>query len=537
MDFQRLILVIALSLVLLLMYQAWQKDYGPQPPATAATSTSPAQAEVPDVATPAGAVPEAREALVSAKRIRVVTDVQQIEIDTQGGDIRRVDLPRYPVDLKQKDTPFRLLDDEKELFVAQSGLRAGGDVKAPDHYAIYSVEQDEFRMDPEQEELKVRLHWEDGSGVQVDKVYTFHRGSYVVDVSYEVRNQSQQPWAAHAYYQFQRQRPAEGRSAFGIYTYTGGIVHGPEMKYEKVDFDAMDKQALAKTMTGGWAAMIQHYFVGAWIPPQDKSADFYSKALGNGRYLLGAIGSGQTVAAGETANYTARLYAGPKVQDELKQVADGLELTVDYGMLTVIAEPIFWLLKWIHKLVGNWGWSIIILTILIKLAFFHLSATSYKSMAQMRKLQPRLQALKERFGDDRQSMNEAMMKMYKEEKINPLGGCLPILVQIPVFIALYWVLLESVELRQAPFILWIQDMSTKDPYYVLPIIMGITMLIQHKLNPSPMDPIQAKVMMILPIVFTVFFAFFPSGLVLYWVVNNILSVAQQWYITRWIVKA
>ena len=283
--------------------------------------------------------------------------------------------------------------------------------------------------------------------------------------------------------------------------------------------------------------MIQHYFLAAWIPPQQQSDDFYSKALGEGRYLLGLRAPTATVAPGQQATIAARLYVGPKLQDHLGAVADGLELTVDYGKLTILADPIFWLMKHIHKLVGNWGWSIILLTLLIKLAFFHLSATSYKSMANMRKLQPRLQALKERFGDDRQALNEAMMKMYKEEKINPLGGCLPILVQIPVFIALYWVLLESVELRQAPFILWIHDLSTRDPYFVLPIINGIAMLIQQRLNPSPMDPIQAKVMMVLPVVFTFMFAYFPAGLVLYWVVNSLLSIAQQYYITRWVVKA
>ena len=392
-------------------------------------------------------------------------------------------------------------------------------------------------MAAEQKELVVRLHWQGGAGIAVDKVFTFHRGSYVVDVTYEVHNAGSQPWSGQAYYQLQREKPASSSGAFGVHTYTGGVIHGKEVKYEKISFDDMDKKPLAQTLAGGWAAMIQHYFLAAWIPPQQQSDDFYSKALGEGRYLLGLRAPTATVAPGQQATIAARLYVGPKLQDHLGAVADGLELTVDYGKLTILADPIFWLMKHIHKLVGNWGWSIILLTLLIKLAFFHLSATSYKSMANMRKLQPRLQALKERFGDDRQALNEAMMKMYKEEKINPLGGCLPILVQIPVFIALYWVLLESVELRQAPFILWIHDLSTRDPYFVLPIINGIAMLIQQRLNPSPMDPIQAKVMMVLPVVFTFMFAYFPAGLVLYWVVNSLLSIAQQYYITRWVVKA
>lgn len=545
MDFQRLMLVIALSFVLLMLYQAWQKDYGPQPPAPVATTQTPGSAataaDLPTAVARPGAAPEMREGLASAKRVRIYTDVFAVELDTQGGDLRRADLLQYPLAIDRPDEPIRLLDDTSNLlFIAQSGLRPAtgtdaGDV--PDHYAIYHVEQDEYRLADGQEELQVRLQWRGASGVEVDKIYTFRRGSYVVDVDYAVRNQSQQPWSAHAYYQLQRQRPTESTGAFGIYTYTGGVIHAQEVKYEKIDFDAMDKMALNRTLTGGWAAMIQHYFVGAWIPPQQATHDYYSRALGGNRYLLGMIGEGVQVAPGAEAAYQARLYVGPKLQDQLGDVAEGLALTVDYGKLTILADPIFWLLKQIHKLVDNWGWSIVILTLLIKLAFYKLSATSYKSMAHMRKVTPRMQALKERYGDDRQKLNEAMMKLYKEEKINPLGGCLPILVQIPVFIALYWVLLESVELRQAPWILWINDLSAMDPYYVLPILMGASMLIQHRLNPTPMDPIQAKVMMALPIVFTFFFAFFPSGLVLYWVVNNVLSVAQQWYITRYVVKA
>jgi YidC/Oxa1 family membrane protein insertase len=294
----------------------------------------------------------------------------------------------------------------------------------------------------------------------------------------------------------------------------------------------MQKANLNREVTGGWTAMIQHYFVGAWIPPGEQAERYYTRALQDERYVIGLIGPSLTVEPGSEQSSSARLFVGPKLQHRMEAVAPGLELTVDYGKLTFIAEPIFWLLEKIHSLVRNWGWSIIFLTILIKLAFFKLSETSYKSMANMRKLAPRLQALKERYGDDKQKLNQAMMDMYKKEKVNPLGGCLPVLVQIPVFISLYWVLLESVEMRQAPFMLWIQNLSSPDPYYILPLIMGATMLIQQKLNPAPMDPMQAKVMMVLPVVFTVFFAFFPSGLVLYWVVNNTLSIAQQYVITK-----
>jgi YidC/Oxa1 family membrane protein insertase len=297
----------------------------------------------------------------------------------------------------------------------------------------------------------------------------------------------------------------------------------------------MDNENLSRNITGGWAAMMQHYFLGGGVPSKEESNSYYSKVVDNQRYILGMVGSALSVPAGQSASVNAQLFVGPKIQDELEQIAEGLELTVDYGILTIIAKPLFWLLKLIHSVVDNWGWAIIFLTVLIKAAFYKLSETSYKSMAQMRKLQPKLKQLKENYGDDKQKMNEAMMKMYREEKINPLGGCLPILVQIPVFIALYWMLLESVEIRQQPFMLWITDLTAKDPYFILPVLMGATMLIQHKLNPTPLDPIQARVMMILPIAFTFFFLFFPAGLVLYWVVNNTLSIAQQYYITRVVI--
>ena len=545
MDFQRLLLFIALAFVLMLLWQAWQEDYGRPAQTAAQQAGSPAvdaPSDLPAAPQGPGAAPEAPAAgpvLESAGRIRVATDVLEAEIDTRGGDLRRVALPQYPVSVDKPDQPVVLLNDgSRKVFVAQSGLLAAGDTEpaqAPDHRVLFRAEQDAYRLQPGQDALQVRLTWQ-GDGISVAKVYTFRRGDYLVDVAYEIDNQSGQPWQGHMYRQLQRTKPAGG-GAFGIYTYTGGVISTPEERYRKVDFDDMADSDLRLQAEGGWAAMIEHYFLGAWVPPQEESHEFYTKDLGGGRYLLGLIGEGIQVPAGQSARVGSQLFVGPKLQHRLEAIAPGLELTVDYGFLTVLAKPIYWLLEKIHGFVGNWGWSIILLTLLIKLAFYKLSETSYKSMAQMRKLQPRLQQLKERYGDDRQKMNEAMMKMYKEEKINPLGGCLPILVQIPVFIALYWVLLESVELRQAPFILWIDDLSIRDPYFVLPVIMGLSMILQHRLNPTPMDPIQAKVMMLLPLVFTVFFAFFPAGLVLYWVVNNILSIAQQWYITRWVVKA
>ncbi len=547
MDFQRLLLVAALSFTLLMMWQAWQEDYGqPKAPAAQAengtgSSAVPAAPQggnkdlpaAPAAASGGASDAPAVQAVNTGKRIHVRTDVFDIELDTTGGDLRRVDLLNYPVSVDQPEKPFRLMDDGKKFHIAQAALLPADNSKAPNHHQQFRAQKSEYILRDGADTLEVRLTWQGDNGVSVDKVYTFHRGSYVIDVAFKVNNSSNETWAGHMYRQLQRGEP--GESKMFIYTYTGGVIYSQEEKYEKIEFDDMRESNLNRSIEGGWAAMIQHYFLSSWIPPQDESANYYSKAPGENRYILGMVSPVTRVEPGQSGNMQSRLYVGPKLQDHLEEVAEGLELTVDYGFLTVIAKPLFWMLELIHDFLGNWGWSIIILTIMIKAAFYKLSETSYKSMAQMRKLQPRLKQLKESYGDDKQKLNEAMMKMYREEKINPLGGCLPILVQIPVFIALYWMLLESVEMRQAPFMLWIQDLSTKDPYFVLPVLMGITMFIQHKLNPTPLDPIQARVMMILPIAFTFFFMFFPSGLVLYWVVNNTLSIAQQYYITRVVI--
>ena len=462
----------------------------------------------------------------------VETDLYRIHISTTGGDLRQVDLLEYPANTNADSPPFRLMNDSlPNLFVLQSGLRSSTGAE-PTHHINYTTPQSRYSMPAGADTLQIPLSWRSPEGVEVIKRYTFHRGGYAIDLDHEVRNNSGSDWEGRAYRQLQRTQIAEtGQSSF-IYTYMGGVIYSPEEKYEKIKFDEMVEQDLDRTITGGWAAMLQHYFLGAVIPGADIPQRYYTKTLSNARYVIGMISPARTVPANASSTFSSRLYVGPKLQDEMKQVAPGLELTVDYGVLTVLAQPLFWLLKTIHTYVGNWGWAIVLVTVIIKLAFYKLSETSYKSMANMRKMAPRMQSLKERYGDDRQKLNQAMMELYKKEKINPLGGCLPIVVQIPVFIALYWVLLESVELRQAPFMLWITDMSSPDPYYVLPLLMGATMLIQQKLNPAPLDPIQAKVMMVLPVVFTVFFAFFPSGLVLYWVVNNTLSIAQQWVITR-----
>jgi YidC/Oxa1 family membrane protein insertase len=544
MDNQRLFLFVALSFVMLLLWQAWVEDYGPAPQVPdSAGVTAPVEDAIPatgstdiPAAITASSAPEASlpdsELLAQGETIVVETDLFRLHINTTGGDLRQVDLLQYPENTTADSPPFRLLNDSlPNLFVMQSGLRSTTGTE-PTHYIKYTAQQNSYSMPDSADTLQVPLSWRSPEGVEVIKRYTFHRGSYVVDLEHEVKNGSGSDWQGREYRQLQRTQVAEtGQSSF-IYTYMGGVIYSPEEKYEKIKFEDMTEQDLDRSITGGWAAMLQHYFLGAMIPEADEPQRYYTKTLSNARYVIGMISPPRTVAADAGTTFSTRMFLGPKLQDEMKQVAPGLELTVDYGMLTVLAQPLFWLLKTIHNFVGNWGWAIVLVTVIIKLAFYKLSETSYKSMANMRKMAPRLQSLKERYGDDRQKLNQAMMELYKKEKINPLGGCLPIVVQIPVFIALYWVLLESVELRQAPFMLWITDMSAPDPYYILPLLMGATMLIQQKLNPAPLDPIQAKVMMVLPVVFTVFFAFFPSGIVLYWVVNNTLSITKQWVITK-----
>lgn len=539
MDNQRLFLFIALSFIALMLWESWQRDYhtpAPTPTEAIAPVTAPAQ-DLP-VAAPsqAGQPTETETSLVGAERVHVTTDVLDIEIDTRGGDLRLADLLAYPKESTVPDVPVRLLDDQMpDLFIIQSGLRTQTGTE-PTHHVVFNAAQTEYKMQPGEQTIVVPLVWRSPEGVTVTKTYRFKAGSYVVEMDQQVANQSGTDWSGHQYRQLQRAEGSSDGSSKFVHTYLGGVIYSPEEKYEKIDFSAMGKADLSREITNGWAAMIQHYFLGALIPNSGEANHYYSRALDGNRFVLGLVGPTTTVSPGATQNFTTRIFIGPKLQDHLGAVAPGLELTVDYGMLTIIAKPIFWLVEKIHELVGNWGWSIILLTLIIKLAFYKLSETSYRSMAQMRKMAPRLAALKERYGDDRQKLNQAMMDLYRTEKINPLGGCLPIVVQIPVFISLYWVLLESVEMRQAPFILWLTDLSAKDPYFVLPLIMGVTMFIQQKLNPAPLDPMQAKVMMMLPFVFTVFFAFFPSGLVLYWVTNNALSIAQQWMITRRVEK-
>lgn len=551
MDTQRLLLFVGLSLVLFLLWDAWQREINPpvEKPAAAVSeqmSRPSSPSDVPigtETSTPAASpaqVPGGDDVVQRGKTLEVLTDILRAEIDTHGGDLREVDLLKYPVTPKKPDEPFKLMNDSlPHFFIAQTGFASkrpqeGILVSAPNHHTTYNGRVEKT----DQGETRAILEWTSPQGVKFTKTYVFKPDSYIIEVVHQVDNPTTQAWHGNLYQQLQRSGEEPSKGIGSTYTYTGGVIWSTEDKYQKIKFGDMQDEDLQREITGGWAAMIQHYFLGAWVPVNDAPYTYYTRALPQDLYILGMKAAQEMrVAPQSKESIHSQLFVGPKLQHVLEKIAPGLELTVDYGILTIIAKPLFWLLEKIHGLIGNWGWAIVLLTLLIKLVFYKLSETSYKSMAHMRKVQPRMQAMKERYGGDRQKLNQAMMELYKKEKINPLGGCLPILVQIPVFIALYWMLLESVELRQAPWILWITDLSTKDPYFVLPILMGITMLVQQKLNPTPPDPIQAKVMMALPFVFTVFFLFFPAGLVLYWVVNNTLSIAQQWYITRMVIKS
>ncbi|GAB6388870.1 membrane protein insertase YidC [Stutzerimonas marianensis] len=548
MDIKRSILLVALAIVAYLLVLQWNQDYGQAelPPETSQEQSQAASLpDTPTTRTPdqqAGDLPAVEGApqangiassQAGSQLIRVRTDVLDLAIDPRGGDIVDLRLPQYPRRQDRPDVPFQLFERSAErTYEAQSGLIGDGPDKASGR-PLYASEQQSYQLAEGQDELVVDLTYS-ADGVSYTKRFTFERGNYDLGVRYLVDNQGSAPWTGYMFGQLKRDSSGDPSSstATGTATYLGAALWTKDEPYTKVSMSDMDDKSLKKSVEGGWIAWLQHYFVTAWIPQPDQTNQVQTRKDSQGNYIIGFTGPAVTVAPGAQGETSARLYAGPKIQDKLEELSPGLRLTVDYGILWFIAQPIFWLLQNIHALLGNWGWSIIALTIVIKLAFFPLSAASYRSMARMRAVSPRMQALKEQYGDDRQKMSQAMMELYKKEKINPLGGCLPILVQMPVFLALYWVLLESVEMRQAPWMFWITDLSIKDPYFILPIIMGATMFIQQQLNPTPPDPMQAKVMKLLPIIFTFFFLWFPAGLVLYWVVNNVLSIAQQWYITR-----
>jgi YidC/Oxa1 family membrane protein insertase len=542
MDNTRTVLVIALFLVLTLLWQAWEHDYGRlRPPAPVNTDTSSSSAAAantatetqPPAQTPLPPTPTAAAShtasTAEAASVVVETDRLLVDISLRGGELSQVKLKDFPVAVDRPTEPMILLDHSEELdFVIQGGVLS--DNGAPTHEDLYTASNSKFRMEDGNDELAVPLTWRGENGVEVTKTYVFKRGTHSIETRYAIHNSGSSRWTGRVYAQLLRHADKPKRNVMP--TYTGAAISSPDKRYEKLPFKKLAETPLDRDITGGWTAILQHYFVAAIIPPPQTVFHYYSKALPEDRYILGIYGPEIALEPGASADLTLTNYAGPKDQQVLAKLAPGLDLTVDYGALWFIAKPLFWLLQKLHAWTGNWGWSIILLTLTVKAALFRLAAASYRSMAHMKRVQPRIQALRDRFGNDKQRLNQAMMELYKEEKINPLGGCLPVVLQIPVFLSLYWVLLESVELRQASFIGWIKDLSTYDPYFVLPLLMGASMLIQQQLNPTPPDPVQAKVMQIMPIIFTVFFLFFPSGLVLYWLVNNVLSIAQQWVITR-----
>ena len=539
---------------MLFLWDAWQKEQRPPSAALAiqGSASQPAggsQADTPVpgeklAATPPGqgesalpnGMPRVSSTLESGEQILVKTDMVVAEISTAGGDLRRLELLHHP-DKEDKSKPFALLQSQSDhIYVAQSGLIGEG---LPTHKTRYTAEQGKYELAAGDEKIEVRLAASGSNGVEVTKVYTFHRGSYLIDVSFEISNQRTGAIQPFSYFQVLRDSQPPVGSVFMIPTYTGAALYTEQEKFKKIEFSALDKgnASYPKNADNGWIAMLQHYFLTAWLPKDKLPREYYAKRLSENEYSAGIIVPVGSVEPGGTARITVPLYAGPEEQSKLASIAPGLDLTVDYGWLTVIGAPLFWLLSFFHSWTGNWGVAIILLTMSVKLAFFPLSAAGYRSMAKLRLVTPKLQRLREQHGNDRQRMHQAMMDFYKTEKINPMGGCLPILVQIPVFISLYWVLLASVELRYAPFALWIEDLSSPDPYFVLPVLMGISMFVQSKLSPPAADPIQQKVMQIMPFAFSIFFFFFPAGLVLYSLVNNVLSIAQQWQITRMIEGA
>ena len=550
----------ALAIALFLNWQMWQRDYPPPaPPAAAANgsardlandvpSAGPAAPTAPITAPAAGAagIPANTPATAAAASepeagvVTVKTDVLDVRIGLKGGELQQAELPQYPLVKNQPGVPVRLLqnDGPDALYVLQTGL--GGeraDQPRPTHLAIWKAIANEFVLLDGEQTLAVPLTWTSPDGVTVTKTFKFSRGGYRIDLEYAVDNPTDAPWTARSYAQILRDRPPVERSYFNPSTYA---FEGPAIydgrKYRKLKITDSDDANLSLDYTFGWLSSLQHHFVAAVVPPKDASYHYALKVAGH-EYLISAAGPWQTVAPHAQATFAESLFVGPKLQRQLDEIHPELSRVADYGMLTVLAKPLFLVLEFIHRIFGNWGVAIILTTALLKLLFYPLSEASGKSMARMRTIGPRMKQLQETYKDDREKLGRAMMDLYKREKVNPAAGCLPMLIQFPVFIAFYWVLLESVEMRQAPFFGWIQDLSSRDPYFILPIIMAGAMFLQYKLQPTPADPVQAKVFMILPIVMSVTFAFFPSGLVLYWVTNTLLTIAQQWNINRRIEAA
>jgi YidC/Oxa1 family membrane protein insertase len=541
MDNVRLFLWLLFAGTLWFGYTAWVADH-PPPAATAATTQAaptPADQTLPPLdvpgATPAGTPPPApsAEPRPSGELIHVRTDVLDVYIDSQGGDLVRADLLQYPVDKKSPDRLVRLLDDSAQNhWVFQTGLRSAVAGAEPNHIATFRSASNDYSLAAGQNELVVTLDWVGDGTLSARKTYTFRRGQYGIDLALSAQPAAGGSWRGAPYVQMVRMHhpPARSYTSVDSYSFTGPVLYDGD-RYEKLDTGDLAEMPRTQSVTGGWFAAIEHHFLAAAVPPA--ADEFrYDATMRGQEFLLSAIGPINEATATTPLNYSLKLFVGPKLQEQLKGIGEELDLTVDYGRLTILAQPLFWLLSNVEVWVNNWGWAIVIVTILIKLAFYKLTAMSGRSMAKMRRLAPRMKTLQERYKDDRQALSQAMMELYKKEKVNPAAGCLPILIQMPFFFAFYWVLVESVEMRQAPFMLWVNDLSARDPYFVLPLLMGVAMFFQTKLNPAPPDPMQARVMQIMPIIFTAFFLLFPSGLVLYWLTNTALSMLQQWRINK-----
>jgi len=546
----RTFLLIAWLLVGFLLWDAWQKDYATPLPRAAQTTATPAlDASIPaPTATDAGAIPQMQpgalqpesdgpeRGISSGSGVILANDLLRLTLDPRGGTLRVAELLRYPRQAKGDTAPVELLSlDPEQFFVLQNGLV--GRPAAPSHEDAMVAQRGDQVLAEGAEAVEQVFLWTGPDGLSVERRYRLARGSYLLEITDTVRNEGSATWNGNAYHQLVRVVPPVANGGFTNperLSFVGGALYSPQDKFEKLKFDEFDaKTPMRREVSDGWIAMLQHYFVAAIIPTPGETNTFSSAVLPGGRYLLRDVGSTLSAAPGSQATSRTQVYLGPKLRQDLEAISPGLGLTMDYGIFTAIAQPIHWLLALLHSLTGNWGWAIVLLVVLIKAAMFKLSEAQYKSFAKMRRVQPRIEALKERYGDDRQKFQVAMMELYKKEKINPLGGCLPILVQIPVFLSLYWVLVEAVELRHAPWILWIQNLSAPDPYFILPVVNLVTMWATQKLSPAPgMDPMQKKMMQAMPIVFGVMFAFFPAGLVLYWTTNGVLGLLQQWFIMR-----
>ena len=562
-EVQRIVLLAGLAITGYLLILAWNQDYlqsrpalerdsAPDlaettaaPPSLDVEDSAPAEtsSDIPDasfIAAPepgqgtADSIDAAQDGAAEQRLVRVSTPSQEVWIDLRGGDIRRVLLPRYPVSLDHPDVPYELLNvGNGRLYMAQSGLIGPDGLDTGSDRPLYSVAQSHYLVG-EGQTIDIRLRAQ-REGIKVEKVFTFRGGDYLIDLAHRVENGGTEPFQASMFGQIKRdaKEPA-GQESFslGPQPYVGAALTTLESRYEKLAFGDLDEGDFRTAIDGGWIAFLQHYFLSAWVPSEAERNSYYGRKRNDGTYIVGYTSPLRTVAPGRTDEWRTQFYAGPKDQKRLEQIAANLNLTVDYGFLWWLAVPLFWLLDWLHGLFQNWGVAIIMLTFLVKLVLYPLSSASYKSMANMRRVAPQMKRLQERYADDRQKLSQEMMGLYKKEGVNPLGGCLPMLLPMPIFIALYWVLFESVELRQVPFMLWIDDLAAMDPYFVLPLAMGATMYAQQLLTPAMGDPMQVRIMKLMPIMFTVLFLFFPAGLVLYWLVNSVLSIAQQWYVMR-----